>query len=165
MVSYDGARRRLHEPLDCGEASGTGARMPPPPGAPYRALRVRHRVGFDPAHSDLDFVVTFQKLGFINMRTPTSACWKTCRRYFSARWMWWLPQPLKTPTSARRLSPRGHWSMRIASKKYLYDIARAARLAIESELTRQRPRRSEFLDILRKHFSELHPVADLRNRT
>ena len=43
------------------EASGTGARVPPPPGASHRALRVRCRAGLRPPAQRSGFLATFQE--------------------------------------------------------------------------------------------------------
>src|ERR1019366_1039611 len=51
------------------------------------------------------------------MPMPTSAYSRTCRRCFSARWIWWLPQRFITPISAKQLNPPGRSSMRLESKE------------------------------------------------
>ena len=55
--------------------------------------------GFDPAKSDLDFLVAFRILPSINTRMPTC---------FSVRWTWWWTPPSRTRISAKLLSPPGH---------------------------------------------------------
>ncbi len=80
---------------------------------------------FDPATSDIDFLVDYEALGQRSTQHATSAYCFPYKTFLGERLTWWNCPRFATRTFCRLLHRIGYCSMHFEALKYLYDMEQA----------------------------------------